>query len=70
MILFKACFVFIVLGVLYVIGMDNVFWALDTADAALKASYRHAVAESAARHCSTRTALPKRTTRKVAPDGC
>lgn len=72
MILFKAFFVAIILAVLYIVGMDRVFWALDTADAALKASYRHAVAQSAARKCTTttRTQLPKRTTRKASPDGC
>lgn len=70
MFLIKTFFVCIILAVLYVVGMDRVFLALDTADAALKGAYRHAVAESAARHCTTRTQLPKRTTRKVSPDGC
>jgi hypothetical protein len=70
MILIKACFVFCVLGFFYLVGFDRVYWALDTADAALKAAYHHAAAQSAERHCTTRTQLPQRTTRKVSPDGC
>jgi hypothetical protein len=66
----KALFTLVLLGILYVIGLDGVYLALDTADAALKGAYHHAVAESAARRCTTRTQLPKRTTRKESPDGC
>lgn len=66
----KALFTLVLLGILYAIGLDGVYLALDTADVALKGAYRKAVAESEARRCTTRTQLPKRTTRKVDPDGC
>lgn len=45
----KTFFVLCLLGCLYCCGFDSLFWALDTADAALRASYAHAMAESAAR---------------------
>ncbi len=66
----KALFCLVLLGILWLIGLPRVYLLLDTADAALKASYRQAVAESKERRCTTRTQLPKRTTRKVDPDGC
>lgn len=66
----KLIFTLILLGILWLIGLPRVYLALDTADAALKASYRQAVAESKQRRCVTRTQLPKRTTRKDSPDGC
>lgn len=66
----KALFTLAVLGLLYWVGLDRVYLALDTADVALRGAYRHAVAESAKRQCVTRTQLPKRIARKADPDGC
>ncbi len=66
----KALFTLALLAILYVLGLDRLYLLLDTADVALKGAYHHAVAESEARRCTTRTQLPKRTTRKVDPDGC
>ena len=46
----KALLCLCVLGLCYALGLSNVMWALDAADAALRSAYRTAVKESEARH--------------------
>lgn len=71
MIIIKSFFVFLVLGCIWLIGFDRFFAAGDAIDAELKAAYRHATGyQPKQRQCVTRTQLPKRTTRRDAPDGC
>lgn len=46
----KALFTLALLTVAYLVGIDNIMWALDTADHALRSAYATAARETESRH--------------------